>query len=354
MKKKLLAAGVALALLLGCVTVGWAGSQSDPLISRSYLNGAYLAGLRSSVTQWVAKSTQGIYDAAVARAGQISGGGDGWSASSGFVSGTGGYGDTVTLAVGSGLIWVSGSGAVSSGVLVDATVGAELAPGVALTAGHRYLAGEEAVVVSAGQSAWMAEGRWRCGTGGTVIVPLPFTDVPAGQWYYEDVRFVVEQGLFQGVSSTRFNPSGTMERSMMTTVLHRLAGSPAVGYSQAFSDVPDGQWYTQGTIWCAGQGIVNGVGGGRFAPGDRVTRQQIAVMLYNYAVKLGYAAGERGDLSAFPDQGEVASWAQEAVRWAVGAGLLNGSGGKLLPENSAERAQVAAMLHRFSDWLDRQ
>ena len=144
-----------------------------------------------------------------------------------------------------------------------------------------------------------------------------------------------------------------MERGMMTTVLHRLAKEPAVSYSPVFSDVPDGQWYTAGTIWCARQGIVNGVGDGLFAPEQTVARQEIAVMLYNYAVKTGRTAGERGDLSAFSDAGEVASWAGDAMRWAVGAGILNGSGdGRLLPEDGAQRAQVAAMIHRFHTWLE--
>ena len=145
-----------------------------------------------------------------------------------------------------------------------------------------------------------------------------------------------------------------MQRGMMSTVLYRLAGKPEASYSPVFSDVPDGQWYTKGIIWCAQMGIVNGVGGGQFAPSKTVTRQEIAVMLYHYAVQTGRSADERGDLSAFSDAGSVASWAVDAVHWAVGAGILNGSDGKLLPEGGAQRAQVAAMLHRFQDWLDAQ
>ena len=350
MKKKRFAGTLALLVLLGCVTAGSAGSQSDPLISLSYLNGTYLASLKTSVAQRVAQDTQDLYDSS---AGQTSA--DGWTVSDHFVSGESGYGGTVTLAAGSGLIWTAGSGAVSSGVLVDATAGAELAAGKALTAGHRYLAAEDTVVVASSQSAqWMAEGKWRPGAGGTVTVPLSFTDVPESAWYYDDVRFVVENGLFEGVSETQFRPETTMNRGMMVTVLHRLAKKPAVSYSRIFSDVPAGQWYTDGVVWCAQKGIVNGVGGDRFAPSQTVTRQQIALMLYNYAVKTGRTAGERGDLSVFSDAGTVASWAGDAMNWAVGAGILNGSNGKLLPESGAQRAQVAAMLHRFQTWLEAQ
>lgn len=356
MRKKLLAGALALLIALGCVTVGWAGSQRDPLISLSYLSETFFDGLKALAAQWAAEDTQELYDGAAAKAAERTPDPeDGWTASYGFVPGEGEYGETIVLAEGSGLIWNDGSGAVSSGVLVDATAGTELAAGEALSAGHRYLAAEDTVVVFSSQSVqWMAEGKWRFGEKVAVEVPLSFTDVPESQWYYADVRFVVENGLFNGVSNTLFSPNATMERGMMTTVLHRLAKEPEVSYSPEFSDVPDGKWYTAGTVWCARMGIVNGVGGGRFAPGQTVTRQQIAVMIYNYAVKTGQIADERGDLNGFSDVGTVASWARDAMSWAVGAGIINGSGGKLLPDNGAERAQVAAMLHRFQNWLEAQ
>lgn len=355
MKNKLLAGALALLVLLGCVTIGWAGTQADPLVSLDYLNETYLAGLKTAAAQRAAEGTKDIYDAAVSRAEQgRPADADGWLTSYGFAAGEGEYADTVTLTLGSGLIWVSGSGSVSSGALVDATAGVELAPGQALAVGHRYLAvADDTVITASSRSAqWMTEGKWRLGSGGEVAAPLSFTDVPEGQWFYDDVRFVVERGLFQGRSDTLFAPADTMERGMMTTVLHRLAGGPAVDYTPAFTDIPDGLWYTKGTIWCAQMGIVNGVGDGLFAPGDTVTRQQIAVMIYNYAVKTGKNPGERGTLSAFPDAGSVAPWAGDAMSWAVGAGILSGSDGRLLPGDGAQRAQVAAMLHRFQNWLD--
>ena len=356
MKKKVFAAALALLVLLGLVTTGSAGSQSDPLISLSYLTETFLADLKARVTQWVARDTQKLYDDAEARAEQTPDPEDGWTVSSGFVPGEGEYGSTVTLTAGSGLIWTGGTGAVSSGVLVDATAGTELSAGKVLTAGHRYLAAESTVVVASSQSArWMAEGKWRCGTGGTVVVPLPFTDVPEGAWYYDDVRYVWEKGLVSGVSDTEFNPKGTMERGMATTLLYRLAKEPAVSYSPVFSDVPDGQWYTDGIIWCAGVGIVSGMGDGQFAPRQNVTRQHIATILYNYAVKTGRRADERGNLDTFPDGSAVASWAKEGMSWAVGAGIFQGDDtGKLLPGDEADRSQMAAIIHHYMNWLDAQ
>ena len=343
-------------MLLGCVTTGLAGSLSDPLISLSYLTETFFAGLKAYVTQWVAQDTQKLYDAAAARAEQTSGPEDSWSSSFGFVPGETEYSGTVTLSAGSGLIWTDGAGAVSSGVLVDATAGMELAAGKALTAGHRYLAAEDTVVVTSSQSArWMAEGTWFLGTGGTVVIPFPFTDVPEGAWYYDDVRYVWEKKLVTGVSDTEFNPKGTMERGMATTLLYRLSEEPAVSYSPVFSDVPDGQWYTDGIIWCAQVGIVDGVGGGLFAPGQLLTRQQIATILYNYAVKTGRTAGERGNLDAFPDGEAVASWAKTGMSWAVGAGIFGGNDeGKLIPELEADRGQMAAIIHHYMNWLEAQ
>ena len=200
----------------------------------------------------------------------------------------------------------------------------------------------------------MAEGKWRLGTGGAVVTPLPFTDVPAGQWYYDDVRFVVENGLFQGVSDTLFRPAGTMQRGMMTTVLHRLAGEPPTAYSPVFTDIPSGQWYTQGTIWAGAMGVVSGVEPGRFDPSANVTRQEIAVILHRYAEKMGYDVSASASLAGFRDAGSVASWGTRALSWAVGAGILNGSDGALLPDGDATRAEVAAMLHRFASWAERQ
>ena len=354
MKKKLIAGLAAASILIGCAGVAWAGSSTDYLISLNYLNGTYTDSLKEKVAGDVKTAMQPLYEAALAKAGLTPDSGSGGRASAdSFTAGQGVYGDTLTLSTGSGLIWTAGTGYVNRGVLVDATAGKETAAGVALTAGHRYIAGEETEVITASQTAqWMVEGTWRRGSGGTVVVPLTFVDVSPDAWYYDDVRYVVEKGLFQGLSVDTFAPGNTMQRSMMTTVLHRLAGEPAAEYAAVFSDIPDGQWYTRGTIWCAQVGVVSGMGDGTFAPGADVTRQQIAVMLRNYAVKMGYAVNERGDLSGFSDTASVADWAQDAVSWAVGAGLLNGSDGALLPGNNATRAQVAAMLHRFQAWME--
>ena len=352
MKKKLFAGALALLVLLGFVTTGWAGSQYDPLISLSYLTGTFFDGLKEYVTQWVAQGTQELE----AGAWQVPDPEDGWTTSSGFVPGEVEYGETVILAEGSGLIWTTGIGSVSSGVLVDATAGTELTKGKTLTAGHRYLADEDTVVVTSSRSAqWMAEGKWRCGAKGTVFIPLPFTDVPEGAWYYDSVRFGWEHDLVSGVSETLFSPHTPMQRGMATTLLYQLSGSPEVSYSPIFDDIPDGQWYTNGTIWCAQMDIVSGMGDGQFGPGGIVTRQQMAVILYNYTIKTGRAADERGDLSAFADAGAMDFWAETGMSWAVGSGIFGGDDkGMLLPQVETDRAQMVTIFCHYMNWLEAQ
>lgn len=345
MKKKLLAGALALAVLTG---VAFASGQGQALVSLSYLNGIFWSDLTATVKQDVDRNTTAMYNDAAAQAEQ--GGG-----ASGFTARTGGNGDRIAGTVGSGLIWTSGTGVVQSGTLVDATAGVEVNAGGVLTVGHRYLADTEVTVAVASQTAqWLGEGRWTVTAGDPVDMPvvLPFTDVAQGAWYYDDVAYVFENGLFNGVTDTSFSPSGKMQRCMMTTVLHRMAGQPAVSYAPLFTDIPEGQWYTAGTIWAGRQGVVSGVGDGMFAPFANVTRQEIAVILYRYAAGMGCDVSQSADLSRFGDSGSVASWGREAVSWAVGAGILGGSDGMLMPYGDATRAEVSAMLHRFAVWSE--
>lgn len=176
----------------------------------------------------------------------------------------------------------------------------------------------------------------------TSPVTNPFTDL-RGHWAEEAVLEAVEKGLFQGTSSTTFSPDKTLTRGMMVTVLHRMAGTPAAGQSSPFADVAADAYYADAVAWAAEKGIVLGVSETRFAPDAPITRQQLAAVLYRYS---GSPAAS-GDLSAFPDQGEVAEYAVSAMKWAVGSGIIQGSGGKLLPTGQATRAQAAVMLLRL-------
>ena len=177
----------------------------------------------------------------------------------------------------------------------------------------------------------------------------PYSDVSDGYWAYDAIRFVTEEELFQGVSGGGFAPELTMSRAMLATVLYRAAGSPAVTASAGFTDVPDGQWYSDAVNWAASEGIVNGVGGNRFAPDDNVSREQIATILYQYVLSTGETAeADASVLSGYGDSASVHSWAADGMAWAVGEGIITGKPGSLLaPTDSATRAEVATMLMRF-------
>lgn len=350
MKKIFVSGAVALVLLAGGVLAAFSASQSEILVSLSYLTGTFWNDLKATVKQEVDRDTTAIYNEATVQAGQISGGAGSFTVQAGV------NGDIMTGTTGSGLIWMSGSGMVRSGALIDATAGSEVSVGGALSAGHRYLAGTDVTLIVASSAAqWMAEGKWSVAAGDPVQPPvsLPFTDVGQGAWYYDDVAYVYQNRLFHGDSPTRFAPEDKMQRCMMTTVLHRMAGEPAVNYSALFRDIPDGQWYTAGTVWAGSLGVVSGVEPSRFDPFSHVTRQEIVVILYRYAQRMGYDVSASANLSGFGDAGAVASWGQQAVSWAVGSGILNGSNGLLLPNGDATRAEVAAILHRFTGWAAR-
>lgn len=176
---------------------------------------------------------------------------------------------------------------------------------------------------------------------------LPFTDVSTSDWFYSDVMFVYENGLFSGTDSRSFSPNASMTRAMLVTVLYRLEGEPVGTGSSSFSDVRSGSYYEKAVAWAAANGIVTGMGSTSFSPDAKVTREQLAAILYRYAQykKLDTDAGAK--LDSFSDAGNVSGYASEALSWAVSEGLINGASGRLMPKGDATRAQVAAILHRF-------
>ena len=200
-----------------------------------------------------------------------------------------------------------------------------------------------------GQEGWtypswnnVAARRWN----GENVFVNHFVDIVYGSWYQEAVDFAVSCGLMNGVSDAFFAPNDPMTRAMLVTVLWRYEGEKREGKNE-FTDVPDGVWYTDAVAWAAANGIVGGVGGGKFDPNGNITREQMAAILYRYANKKGFDTSKRGDLSTFPDKASVSAWATDAIAWAVAEGIINGNGGRLDPQGNATRAQVATILMRF-------
>ena len=176
---------------------------------------------------------------------------------------------------------------------------------------------------------------------------LPFTDVRESDWFYEDVAFAYENGLFAGTSDTTFSPNASMTRAMLVTVLYRLEGQPAVNGRSGFSDVQYNGYYEDAVTWAADNGIVNGTSTTMFSPNANVTREQMAAILYRYAQYKKYNTAASSGLNGFTDHASVSGYAAASLEWAVAEKLVNGSAGKLMPTGNATRAQVAAILHRF-------
>ncbi len=181
----------------------------------------------------------------------------------------------------------------------------------------------------------------------------PFGDVDADMWYYDAIQYVQEKGLMQGTEENTFSPKATSDRSMIVTILYRLAGSPNIDneiLGHPFEDVASDAYYTAPVYWARLNGITDGYSNERFGPYDAITREQLAVMLYRFAQKQGYDVTGGSDLSGFSDAGHISGFAQEAMRWANAKGLITGtSATTLAPNGLATRAQVATILMQYCE-----
>ena len=177
-----------------------------------------------------------------------------------------------------------------------------------------------------------------------------FPDV-AGHWAESNIEFCVNKGYFKGVSENRFAPEVSMNRAMFVTVLSRVSGESLSGYPNPFTDVPADAYYAHACAWGAATKIVNGIGDGTFQPEANVTREQIAVFLYRYALTYNLTGAVSGTsaLNSFTDRGSVSGYAREAMAWAVENGFINGrTATTLVPGDSARRAEIAAIIERFA------
>ena len=181
------------------------------------------------------------------------------------------------------------------------------------------------------------------------IHTISYNDVTAGDWFTPDVIYVTLTGLMNGTGDG-FSPNNNINRAQLVTVLYRMAGEPEVTGENPFTDVPDGQWYTDAVLWAAENNITDGTSETTFSPNDALTREQMATFFYRFA---NFEAGEpievTGDLSGYTDADLVADYAVDAMTWAVGEGVISGIGNNTLaPDNTASRAQMATVLTRYT------
>lgn len=189
--------------------------------------------------------------------------------------------------------------------------------------------------------------------GNTATILDSFKDIKEGHWAKESISYVVDKGILKGVSEGSFAPNEDMTRAMFATVLHRLAGESAASGKNAFKDVKAGSWYENAIVWANEKGIVNGVGTGVFAPNSSITREQMAVMLYNYVKAMGIELPQNESEAGFNDQTKVSAWAVEAIQSMQKAGIIQGDNkNNCNPKVQATRAEVATMLHRFMEMIE--
>jgi len=179
--------------------------------------------------------------------------------------------------------------------------------------------------------------------------PMQFTDVAQDAWYADAVRYVKEKGLMSGTSETSFSPDAVTSRGMIVTILWRMDGSPAQTGASSFSDVADGQYYSDAAMWAAANRIVGGYEDGRFAPNDPITREQMAAMMYRFVQAKGWDTTASADLSGYTDAPQISTYALPALQWANAEGIISGNGTLLSPDAPATRAQAAAILTRFCE-----
>lgn len=175
----------------------------------------------------------------------------------------------------------------------------------------------------------------------------PFIDVKKTDWFYNAVHYAFERGIMKGTSSSAFSPHDAATRGMIATILHCLEDTPGASTANFFGDVKAGQYYADAVSWAAENKIVSGYSNNKFGPNDPITREQMAVILANYARFKGYDVSTGADLSGFDDADSVSGWALSAMIWTNTEGIIQGDGSKLTPKANAERCQVAAIFQRF-------
>lgn len=180
---------------------------------------------------------------------------------------------------------------------------------------------------------------------------MHFVDISEKEWYYPYLEYVYEEEIMTGLTPTRFAPSDSVCRAQFATIIHRLENEPEAQFTDRFSDIPDGQYYTIPVMWASREdvGILTGYDSGEFGPTDILTREQLVTILYRYMQYLGLDTSARADLSRYPDADEVSEFAKEAMEWAVAKNLIEGNKGMLVPFGGANRAECAALIMRFQE-----
>lgn len=360
MKRPFLSKLSVLAVSAALVTTAVALNDGDSLISLTYINNIFSNSIKSQTQSQTEGVLGAIYTEKLSELYQLE--------NNAFSSQSTNQGlnllpiefqqnDIITISQGAVVVPSLGVATLSvQGTLIDLTTGTEQTSGSLIT-GRRYMVAENSAItlnVQSGIAKIAIQGGYTLYQ--TETISHDFADVVYSDWYNNAVTFVEKNNLFLGTGDYQFSPTEPMDRAMIVTVLYRLAGSPAHELATAtatFTDVPDGEWYTDFVRWAGTYNITSGMGDGLFCPTVKVSQQQILVMLHAFArdyLKLNVTT--TGDLSLYYDASMVDEWAVEATIWATEHKLLSGtlSGSTTLnPTANATRGFVAVVLMNFSN-----
>lgn len=357
--KRWLAAGLVAVALIGVAVASGLG-QGDSLITLSYLEQQYIPKVVEQGAQQAARmldetfdTVSGVLDDMAQRYLYAVGAGPSGGYSDGYSRRTFGAMDVIALGTGSGILVEAGSvRSIHTGVLVDVTQGQSVASDTVLVPGHRYLVAEDShadFTVESHAARIALEGSWLLTKGEQPATP--FTDITIHDWYHQAVYDVYTRGLFAGTGDgSIFAPKVKLDRAMMMTVLFHLAGDPEQERAQStasFPDVSADQWYESYVRWAAHQGIGAGYGDGNFRPEQTMTRREVVQFLYNFArTYLGLALTEQASLDGMAGVEILRTdgWGEEAMSWAVGAGIIS----ELRPNDRPDRGEVAAIVSNFA------
>ena len=355
--KKMISAVMILIMLICMVTVSASspGTTGDPLVSQSYLEGAYARSLRTDISNVLGSAA----DKAMSRLDELYKDYIGYSFTPKFIRVSIPAGSAVAISTGASFILLSGTATltVTSGTVLNLTTGSEVPTGSQLVQYNRYFCAENttARISATAAATGQVDGYYILHGDSEVSQPLPFTDVFENDWYHTAVEFAFKEGLFSGTTATTFSPRVSMTRGMFVTVLHRLDKLPATGAGGIFSDVNDpASYYYNAVTWASENNIVTGHADGTFKPNDSITREQMAVTMHRYATYKERDISSAGTTyDSFPDREQVSGYAEEAMRWTVAWGIISGSDGRLLPQNTATRAEVAQIILNYCDKIGR-
>ncbi len=364
MNKRFIALSIILTILIfGVVVVASGGSQSDSLISLSYLKDVFKPSISEDIDQTIFNAYDQHYSDIEQDMDNLKEDfqreftneyDDRYDFSEQFKIQKYLAEDQIMLHAGSSFLLFEGLADASSskGEIIDATSGNSSSE-FNLQCNRKYIVAEASSVKLTVRSDAALLGY--IGLAETIDGKqkvTPFTDINKDQWYYDAVQFVYHEKLFNGISENHFSAQGNVTRAMLATVLYRMASEPPIDPTDAlFTDVSADSWYASGIAWSHQEGIVKGMGNLIFAPNNHVTRQQLAVMLYRYAQAHSDMEQTHADvLDSFKDTQFIENWAWDAMLWAVNEGIITGdTQGNLNPNGPATRAETATMLKRFME-----